>query len=110
MAHDDDPPELRGYVPRGEKPLRHPMTMLVFRVAVVLGVVGLVVPGLYATVTLQERSATRSCAAAVAAATPGAESIARFELAGPEGPSWYCYARDFGGHELLLRALGLIPG
>jgi hypothetical protein len=111
MTRDDDPPELRGYVPRDDdKPLRHPMTMLVFRVAVVLGVIGLVVPGLYATVTLQERSAVRSCAATVATVAPGNESIARFELAGPEGPSWYCYTRDFGGHELLVRALGLIPG
>ena len=67
MAHDDDdPPELRGYVPSDDKPLRHPLTMRIMRVVIVLGIIGFVAPGLYATVTLQHRQAVASCAALVA--------------------------------------------
>jgi len=31
-------------------------------------------------------------------------------VTGPEGPGWYCYSVRFGGTEILLRSLGLIPG
>jgi hypothetical protein len=111
VAHDDDPPELRGYVPNeGDRPLRHPATLHVMRVVIVLGVIGLVLPGLYATVVLQNRNADVTCAAVVANAAPGSAPVPRFELAGPGGPSWYCYARDFGGHEVLIDSLGLFPG
>ncbi len=37
-------------------------------------------------------------------------SRAAFELSGGNGPGWYCYSERFGGSELLLRSLGLIPG
>lgn len=110
MSHDDDPPELAGYEPGEGKPLRHPMTIRVMRVVIVLGIVGLVAPGLYATVALQSRTAAAVCEWATDTATNGAEAVARFELLGPGGPSWYCYARDFGGREVLLGSLGLIPG
>lgn len=111
MSHDDDPPELRGYVPNDrERPLRHPATLHVMRVVIVLGIIGLVVPGIYATITLQNRMATAECLAIVTAHAPGSVPVHRFELAGPDGPSWYCYARDFGGHDTLVRSLGLFPG
>jgi hypothetical protein len=110
MSHDDDPPELRGYVPNGERPLRHPATLRVMRVVIVLGVIGLVVPSLAATIALQSRTAAASCAQAASVGTIDAEPVARFELVGPEGPSWYCYVREFGGREVLIGALGLIPG
>lgn len=108
MAHDDDPPELRGYVPSEGKPLRHPMTMRVMRVTIVLGILGLVLPSLYATIALQARTAEALCTRATDPI--GADPVIRFEIAGPAGPSWYCYAREFGGHEVLLGSLGLIPG
>lgn len=111
MAHDDDPPELRGYVPNErDRPLRHPATLHVMRIVIVLGVIGLVLPGLYATVVLQNRNASTVCAAVVASAAPGSAAVPRFEVAGPGGPSWYCYARDFGGREVLVQSLGLFPG
>lgn len=110
MSHDDEPPELRGYVPNDDRPLRHPNTVRVMRVVIVLGVIGLVVPSLYATIALQARTANAVCASAVSASTLGADPEARFELFGPAGPSWYCYARDFGGREVLIGSLGLIPG
>jgi hypothetical protein len=108
VTHDDDPPELRGYVPGDGRPLRHPMTLRVMRVTIVLGIAGLIVPGLYATLALQARTAGVLCDRA--ARDLDAEPAARFELFGPAGPSWYCYAREFGGHEVLLGSLGLIPG
>ena len=108
MAHDDDPPELRGYVPSDGKPLRHPLTLRVMRVTIVLGILGLVVPSLYATIALQARTAGILCERATRSID--AEPVVRFEPAGPAGPSWYCYAREFGGDEVLLGSLGLIPG
>jgi hypothetical protein len=110
MPHDDDPPELRAYVPSDGRPLRHPMVMRVMRVVIVLGVIGLVVPTLYATIALQSRTAAAICARAATAGTIGADPVTRFELFGPAGPSWYCYARGFDGREVLIGSLGLIPG
>ncbi|WP_309711606.1 hypothetical protein [Pseudolysinimonas sp.] len=110
MSHDEDPPELRGYVPNDDRPLRHPLTLRVMRIVIVLGVIGLVVPGLYATIALQARTAEAICARAVSSGTIDADPVARFELFGPGGPSWYCYAREFGGREVLIGSLGLIPG
>jgi hypothetical protein len=110
MSHDEDPPELRGYVPNDDRPLRHPATLRIMRIVIVLGVIGLVVPSLYATIALQSRTAAVICERATAAGTIGAEPVTRFELFGPAGPSWYCYAREFGGREVLIGSLGLIPG
>jgi hypothetical protein len=110
VPHDDDPPELRGYVPNNDRPLRHPATLRVMRVVIVLGVIGLVVPSLVATIGLQARTAAAVCASAVATTTTSSDPVARFELLGAAGPSWYCYAREFGGREVLIGSLGLIPG
>ena len=110
MAHDEDPPELRGYVPDEGKPLRHPMTVRVMRVVIVLGVVGLVVPSLYATIGLQARTAQAECVATLSRGNYAAEPVSRFDLLGPGGPSWYCYARDLAGNERIVASLGLIPG
>lgn len=110
MSHDDDPPELRGYVPSGDRPLRHPATKRVMRVVIVLGIIGLVVPSVAATASVQARTAAAVCGQVLRAGTIDTEPIVRFEVAGPAGPSWYCYTREFGGHEVLVGSLGLIPG
>lgn len=110
MSHDEDPPELRDYVPGDDRPLRHPVTVKIMRVVIVLGVIGLVVPSLYATVALQAHTAALACTRAASASTIDADPVTRFELFGPAGPSWYCYARGFDGHEVLIESLGLIPG
>jgi hypothetical protein len=109
-ARDDDPPELRGYEPHEDRPLRSPTLLRVMRVTIVLGVIGLIVPGVYATLALQARTAAVVCARLVSAETLGVDPVTRFEIVGPAGPSWYCYARGFDGREVLVRALGLIPG
>lgn len=110
MSYDEDPPELRGYVPSEGRPLRHPLMLRVMRIAIVLGVVGLIVPSLSATIAIQARTAAAICARAASAGTIGADPVTRFELFGPGGPSWYCYARGFDGREVLIGSLGLIPG
>lgn len=80
------------------------------RIVIVLGVIGLIVPSIVLTVGLQTRTASAICAYAVAGAPLDADPVARFEVFGPAGPSWYCYAREFGGRETLIGSLGLIPG
>lgn len=109
--HDDfDEPELAGYQPH-EKPLRSPHLVTVMRVVVVIGLIGLLLPGLLVTVGTANSTALRSCAAYTAALAPEAVSFSvRFELAGPNGIGWNCYAVQFGGGEILLASLGVIPG
>ncbi|WP_240034771.1 hypothetical protein [Glaciihabitans arcticus] len=106
-----DHPELDGYEPMRDKPLRSPHLQMVMRVVVVLALVGLILPGIIVTWTTASATATRTCGTYAGVFAPTAEATSvRFELFGPEGPGWNCYVREFGGAESLLRALGLIPG
>jgi len=112
---DDDEPELAGYVPHDseddEKPLRSPHLMTVIRVFVVLGIIGLVLPGILVTAITANGTAERSCASYAAFYAPDAASVvSRFELFSAAGMGWNCYAVSFDGAELLLATLGIIPG
>ncbi|MEO5921893.1 MAG: hypothetical protein ABIQ01_12200 [Pseudolysinimonas sp.] len=108
---EDDPRELAEYEPDESRPSRTAARRRVLRVMVVLGLVGLVLPGVLVTVSTQLSTADAACRFVVSTEDPEAiGSNARFELAGAEGPGWYCYAIRFGGTEILLRSLGLIPG
>lgn len=109
-ANDDDEPELAGYQPH-ERPLRGPRFRLALRIAVVLGLIGLVLPGILVTMATANRTALATCAAYTAYYAPEAVSFStRFELVSPAGIGWNCYAVEFGGDEILLASLGLIPG
>jgi hypothetical protein len=90
----DDHPELSGYEPADStRPLRGRRTMLIMRVAVVLGLVALIVPGILTTMGIASATARNACTAAVARYYPFAEDLdAPFELFGAGLP------------------LGLIPG
>jgi hypothetical protein len=106
----DDEPELAGYEPH-EKPLRNPHLVTVMRVVVVIGLVGLILPGLLVAAGTANRTALDSCAAYTAYYAPEAVSFStRFELFSVAGIGWNCYAVVFGGDEVLLASLGLIPG
>lgn len=110
MSNDDYHPELAGYEPGEVRPSRSVVRQRVMRTIGALGLVALVLPGLLVTIRVQGSTAAEACRIVVA--TQDAEAIgsrSRFEL-GPEGPGWYCYAVRFGGAEILLRSLGLIPG
>lgn len=111
MPDDDYHRELADYEPGDGRPLRHPMTVRVMRIVVVLGLIGLVLPGILVTVSTQISTAETACGILVAQSAP--DSVAsepRFEMLGAEGPGWYCYARQFDGSEILLTFIGLIPG
>lgn len=110
MSDDNDHPELAGYQP-GEGPVRRPVARHVMRVVVIIGLIGLVLPGLVVTIGTQVSTAAEACRIVVDGTAPDATAAnERFELMGPEGPGWYCYAQQFNGSDVLLRFLGLIPG
>ncbi|CAN5362982.1 hypothetical protein BH09ACT4_BH09ACT4_11490 [soil metagenome] len=103
--------ELAEYEPGDGRPVHSVARRRALRIMVVIGLIGLVLPGLLVTVSTQLATADAACHIVVAQAAP--DSIgweARFELGGGDGPGWYCYAQRFGGTEILLRSLGLIPG
>jgi hypothetical protein len=108
---DEYHPELAEYDPDESRPSRSATRTRVMRVMVVLGLAGLLLPGVLVTIGTQISTADAACRIVVATAAPDSVgSVARFELLGAEGPGWYCYAERFGGGEILLGSLGLIPG
>lgn len=107
----DDHPELSGYEPHDEsRPLRSRHVTTVMRVVVVLGLVALVVPGILTTMQVASTTASNACLVAVAHYYPYSEAHdARFELAGPGGAGWQCYAIDRNERETFVTPLGIIP-
>lgn len=112
--YDDDyerEPELAGYEPHGEKPLRSPHLITAMRIVVVVGLIGLVLPGILIGLSTANSTAQRSCQLYTAYLAPEAVGFsARFELVSASGIGWNCYAVGFGGTETLLASMGLIPG
>ena len=109
-AMTDHHPELSGYEPGDGRPLRSPHVVRVMRVAVVLGIIALVLPGIVTTMSVGSNTANIACARWVDLERPEATgSSARFELFGPGGVGWQCYSVGaFGGDELIA-SLGIIP-
>jgi hypothetical protein len=111
MTDDEYHPELAGYVPREGSSVRHPATVKIMRVVIVIGVVALILPGILYTIAMQIQTADAACRIVVRSGDPQAVgAVARFQAWGGNGPGWYCYAKSFDGSEIMLRALGLIPG
>lgn len=107
----DNHPELDGYEPSDGRPLPSQRILRPARIVVVLGLLGLLLPGILVTTSTATRTADRSCNIVVARDAPYAMGFdARFELVGPDGPSWYCYAQVRDEDDLLVASLGLIPG
>jgi len=108
---DEYHPELAEYDAGDRRPVHSVARRRAMRIMVALGLTGLVLPGVLATISTQISTASAACRIVVGSAAPDSVgSVARFELTGAEGPGWYCYAQRFGGAEILLRSLGLIPG
>jgi hypothetical protein len=108
---DEYHPELAGYDASDSRRVHSAARLRAMRIVVVIGLVALVLPGVLFTVSTQISTASAACALVVAREAPDSTgSSARFELGGAEGPGWYCYAPQYGGSEVLLRSLGLIPG
>jgi hypothetical protein len=105
-----DEPELAGYQPHGDRPLRSPRLVTVMRFVVVLGLVGLILPGIIITAGTAASTAKTACAVYTSHYAPEAVgSSARFELVSSSGVGWNCYAIQFGGDEVLVAVLGIIP-
>ena len=84
MDPHDDEPELAGYEPTGDRPLRSRRMRRMMQVVVVIGLVGLILPGIVTTVSVGARTAEAACAIWVAYEEPGAAgSDARFQVFGP---------------------------
>lgn len=83
---------------------------MVMRVVVVLGLIGLVLPGIVTTVSVGRATAQRACDFWGVQTAPGAASYsARFEVFGPSGIGWECYTVGSFGGERHVASLGLIP-
>lgn len=105
----DDHPELSGYEPYEQRPMRSPRRMLLLRLVVLLAVIGLVLPGIITTVSLGARNAALACDFRGTIINPGSRYDARFEFLGPRGLGWECYATDRLGDEHHVDSMGLIP-
>ena len=79
------------------------------RVVVLLGLVGLVLPGIVTTISLGAHTAQASCEKVVSILVPSAKGAsARFEIFGDGFIGWECYSVGaFGGDQHVL-SLGLI--
>ncbi|THG28398.1 hypothetical protein [Naasia lichenicola] len=104
-----DEPELAGYQPGDGTPLRGRRMRRAAQVVVVLGVAGLVLPGVVTTVSVGTRTANALCANMVTYYVgEGTSSVARWEFFGPGVIGWECYSEGFGG-EKHVASLGMIP-
>ena len=110
MNYDDDEPELAGYVPQPERPLRSPKILLVMRIVVIVGIVCLVLPGMLTTVSVATATAQDACNAWVRYEAPNATGArAAFQLFGEGGLGWQCYSVGAFGGDRNIASLGLIP-
>lgn len=107
----DEHPELSGYEPLdADRPLRGRRTLLIMRIVVVLGLVALIVPGILTSVQIASSTAANACSVATARYYPTAIDFdARFDLTGPGGFGWQCYAIDINEREIFVIPLGIIP-
>ncbi|MDJ0339190.1 hypothetical protein [Cryobacterium sp. PH31-O1] len=107
----DNHPELSGYEPNDAyRPLRGKHFTSILRIVVVLGLIALVVPGVLTTMRVASDTAANACATAVAQYYPAAVDFdARFEVAGPGGFGWQCYAVDLNERDTFVQSLGIIP-
>ncbi len=104
-------PELSGYVPsENYRPLRGKRFTAMVRIVVVVGIIALVVPGIFTTLQVASTTASNTCRVAVGQYAPDSVGYdARWDMAGPGGLGWQCYALDPGGREVFVVPLGLIP-
>ncbi|WP_090039494.1 MULTISPECIES: hypothetical protein [unclassified Leifsonia] len=106
----EDHPELAEYEPLGERPLRGRTMTVASRVFVVVALGALLLPGVLLTISIQTQTAGYTCSVYTRQYQPDAlGSSARFELAGPVGPGWQCYALNTEGDATWVAPLGLIP-
>jgi len=110
MSDLEEHPELSGYDPGDGRPLRGRRRVVMVRVIVALSVIALVLPGVLTTASLNASNAAAACMTWVRTVAPDASGAsARFELFGPGGMGWQCYAVGAFGGDRHVAFLGLIP-
>ena len=107
----DEHPELEGYEPFEQKPLRSRWFVRGVQAAALLGVFLLVMPFFASQARVASVSAANWCAKWVAYEVPEPSiAEARFELFGPGVLGWECYATQLIGGDRYMGYLGIIPG
>ncbi|MRG60883.1 hypothetical protein GE115_13560 [Agromyces sp. CFH 90414] len=82
----------------------------VIRWVVVIALAAMVLPLVLSLMSVAQSSAVNACRVTVARFDDEAVGArASFELFGPGGPGWLCYAERPSGGDRLLANLGLIP-
>ncbi len=94
-----------------DRPLYSRRRKNALRAVVIIAVGAMLLPLVASLFTVNISTADAACAQAVAYAVPdAASSSARFEVFGPGGIGWECYAvGGFSGDQFVV-SLGLIPG
>lgn len=103
-------PELAGAHDDDDRPLRSRRARKAMRVIVIVGLIALVLPSILVTLSVAGSTASSTCEVLVDRELRDATASARFDLLGPAGPAWYCYASRYSGDEIIVASLGLIPG
>ena len=104
-------PELDGYEPHEEKPLRRRWIDRGIKAAALLGTFLLIRPFAASQATVAAGSAQRWCAKWVAYEVPEPSvADANFEIFGPGFFGWECYATNIIGGDRYVGFLGIIPG
>jgi hypothetical protein len=107
---DEEHPELAGYIPLEDTPLRSARTTKVIRAVVFLGLVALILPGIITTVAVASETASVTCSVYVKRYAPAeVGSSVTFQLFSPGGPGWQCYAVNTEGDQTYVAPLGIIP-
>jgi len=110
MSSYSDEPELSGYVPHGERPLRSVRMRRAMRIVVIVGLVCLVLPGILTTASFSHATAERACAIIAPYQDPSTQgSSAHFEFFGEGGLGWQCYTVGAYGGDRNVAPLGLFP-
>jgi hypothetical protein len=110
MSNATEDAELNGFIPYGDRKQPFFRRPRVLRTLVILGLVGLVVPGILTTLSVNRGTAEQVCALYVAALDRSASgSRVSFELLGEGGVGWKCYPIDSSRGEYLMAPLGIFP-
>ena len=106
-----DHPELDGYEPHGERPMRPRWTRRLMQFAAIVGIALLVMPLVISQVRVADQSAQGWCGVWVRyEVSEPARAEARFQVFGPSIIGWECYATAVIGGDRYLGPLGIIPG
>lgn len=110
MSYAPEDAELNGFVPHGDRKQPFFRRPRVLRTLVILGLVGLVVPGVLTTISVNRGTAEHVCSLYVSALDASASgSRVSFELFGEGGIGWKCYPIDSANGEYLMAPLGIFP-